>query len=88
MATSLISGLIASGHAPQHIWVSDINPDTLTALAENLKVNTSIHNDTVINEADVVVLAVKPQTLSAVAQSAAAAIQKKKIASRFHCGRH
>ena len=78
MATSLISGLIASGHAPQHIWVSDINPDTLTALAENLKVNTSIHNDTVINEADVVVLAVKPQTLSAVAQSAAAAIQKKK----------
>ncbi len=78
MATSLISGLIASGHAPQHIWVSDINPDTLTVLAENLKVNTSIHNDTVINEADVVVLAVKPQTLSAVAQSAAALIQQKK----------
>ena len=78
MASSLISGLIASGHAPQQLWVSDINPDTLTALATNLNVNTSASNDAVINEVDVVVLAVKPQTLSAVAQSAAAAIRQKK----------
>ena len=78
MASSLISGLIASGHSPQHLWVSDINPDTLKALAENLNVNTSTSNDTVINEVDVVVLAVKPQTLSSVAKSAAALIQQKK----------
>ena len=78
MASSLISGLIASGHSPQHLWVSDINPDTLTALAKNLNVNTSTSNDAVINEVDVIVLAVKPQTLSAVAQSAAPLIQQKK----------
>lgn len=78
MASSLISGLIASGHAPEQIWVSDINPDTLTALAKQLNVNTSINNDDIINAVDVVVLAVKPQTLSAVAQSAAALIQQKK----------
>lgn len=78
MASSLISGLIASGHSPQHLWVSDINPDTLKALAQNLNVNTSTSNDTVINEVDVVVLAVKPQTLSSVAKSAAALIQQKK----------
>ena len=78
MASSLISGLIASGHSPQHLWVSDINPDTLKALAQNLTVNTSTSNDTVINEVDVVVLAVKPQTLSSVAKSAAALIQQKK----------
>ena len=78
MASSLISGLIASGHSPQHLWVSDINPDTLKALAENLNVNTSIRNDVIINEVDVVVLAVKPQTLSSVAKSAAALIQQKK----------
>ncbi|OYV19953.1 MAG: pyrroline-5-carboxylate reductase [Methylococcaceae bacterium NSP1-1] len=78
MASSLLSGLIASGHSPQHLWVSDINPDTLKALAENLNVNTSTSNDTVINEVDVVVLAVKPQTLSSVAKSAAALIQQKK----------
>ncbi len=78
MASSLISGLIASGHSPQHLWVSDINPDTLKALAENLNVNTSASNDAVINEVDVVVLAVKPQILSSVAKSAAVLIQQKK----------
>ena len=78
MASSLISGLIASGHSPQHLWVSDINPDTLKALAENLNVNTTASNDAVINEADVIVLAVKPQVLSSVAKSIAALIQQKK----------
>ena len=79
MASSLISGLIASGHSPQQIWVSDINPDTLKSLASNLNVNTSSSNDAVINEVDVVVLAVKPQVLSSVAKSAAALIQQKKL---------
>lgn len=78
MASSLISGLIASGHAPEQIWVSDINPDTLTALKQDLNVNTSVDNNDVINAADVVVLAVKPQTLGAVAQSIAALVQQKK----------
>jgi pyrroline-5-carboxylate reductase len=78
MASSLISGLIASGHSPQHLWVSDINPDTLKTLAENLNVNTSASNDEIINAVDVIVLAVKPQALSSVAKSAAALIQQKK----------
>ena len=78
MATSLLSGLIASGHSPQHLWVSDINPETLTTLAKNLNVNTSASNDELINAVDVVVLAVKPQTLSSVAKSAAPLIQQKK----------
>ncbi|MFU8788487.1 MAG: pyrroline-5-carboxylate reductase [Methylobacter sp.] len=77
MAASLISGLIASGHAPEQIWVSDINPDTLTALKDQLKVHTSSNNDDIINAVDVVVLAVKPQTLRAVAESIAALIQQK-----------
>jgi pyrroline-5-carboxylate reductase len=79
MATSLISGLIASGHAPERIWVSDINPDTLSALAANLKVNTSDDNNVVLNAVDVVVLAVKPQILKVVASSAAAVIQQKDL---------
>ena len=78
MASSLLSGLIASGHSPQHLWVSDINPETLTTLAKNLNVNTSASNDELINAVDVVVLAVKPQTLSSVAKSAAPLIQQKK----------
>ena len=78
MASSLISGLIASGHSPQHLWVSDINPDTLKLLSEHHNVNTSANNDEIINAVDVIVLAVKPQVLSSVAKSAAALIQQKK----------
>jgi pyrroline-5-carboxylate reductase len=78
MASSLISGLIASGHAPDQLWVSDINPDTLKALADNLKVNVSASNDVVIDKADVIVLAVKPQVLGDVAQKASAAIRQRK----------
>ena len=49
MASSLISGLIASGHSPQDLWVSDVNQDALKVLAENLNVNASTNNDDIIN---------------------------------------
>ena len=77
MASSLISGLIDSGHSPRQIWVSDINSDALQNLAANLNVNITTDNETVINESDVVVLAVKPQVLREVAENAAASIRKK-----------
>ena len=79
MASSLISGLIASGHSAQQIWVSDINPDTLQHLAANLNVNITPDNEAVINECDVVVLAVKPQVLREVAVTAAASIRQKQV---------
>jgi pyrroline-5-carboxylate reductase len=77
MASSLISGLIASGHAPSQIWVSDVNQDALQALASNLNVNISANNNEVINEVDVIVLAVKPQVMRSVAENVAAALQTK-----------
>ncbi|MEF3075815.1 pyrroline-5-carboxylate reductase [Methylobacter sp. Wu1] len=78
MASSLMSGLIASGHSPQQLWVSDINKDQLASLAANLQVNIAPDNETVIQEAEVVVLAVKPQVLRQVAESVAGLIQHKK----------
>jgi pyrroline-5-carboxylate reductase len=78
MASSLMSGLIASGHSPQQLWVSDINKDQLASLAANLQVNIAPDNETVIQEAEVVVLAVKPQVLRQVAESVAALVQQKK----------
>ncbi|MGZ8143989.1 MAG: pyrroline-5-carboxylate reductase [Methylosarcina sp.] len=77
MASSLISGLIASGLAPQNIWVSDVNPDALKSLSDNLKVNVSASNEDIVNETEVIVLAVKPQILSEVAQQVSSLIQKK-----------
>lgn len=78
MASSLMSGLIASGHSPQQLWVSDINKDQLASLAANLQVNIAPDNETVIQEAEVVVLAVKPQVLRQVAESVAGLVQQKK----------
>lgn len=78
MAASLITGLIESGHSPRQIWVSDINPDVLQSLAAKLQVNVTPSNDTVIDKAEVVVLAVKPQVLRGVAQQGAALIQRNK----------
>ena len=77
MARSLMNGLIASGHPQERLWVSDINPETLANLAASLSVNTAVDNHSVIDAVDVVVLAVKPQTLKTVAQSLATSIQKK-----------
>ena len=79
MASSLIKGLIASGHAQNQLWVSDSNQETLNTLAANLKVNVSASNDDVVNEVDVVVLAVKPQVLRKVAEQIAKIIRKRKL---------
>lgn len=77
MATSLISGLIASGHAPAQIWVSDANPATLQRHADQLRVNVSDNNAAVVEACDVVVIAVKPQILREVMQPLAAVIQQR-----------
>ena len=77
MASSLISGLIASGHSPQQIWVSDINRETLQNLAAKLRITIAADNADLINQADVVVLAVKPQNLHEVAQTIGQAVRNK-----------
>ena len=69
MASSLIKGLIASGHAPSQIWVSGRSQETLHALAETLKINTCTDNNDLVSQVDVIVLAVKPQVLHSVALS-------------------
>ncbi len=78
MATSLISGLMASGHSPQQIWVSDTSAETLQAHRDRLNVNVSSDNAKIVQEADVVVLAVKPQILREVALEISTVIRQKK----------
>ena len=78
MATSLMSGLIASGHSPQQIWVSDTQAATLQSHRDHLNVNVSSDNNKIIQEVDVVVLAVKPQVLRQVVMQIAPAVQQKK----------
>lgn len=78
MATSLINGLIADGYDPDRITVSDPDRDKLAQLSARLNVHTTDNNQEAANKADVVVLAVKPQTLESVAHNLASAIQTGK----------
>ncbi|MGB4499209.1 MAG: pyrroline-5-carboxylate reductase [Methylococcaceae bacterium] len=77
MASSLLSGLIASGHSASQLWVSDTNTETLAHLATQFNVNTTLNNLDVIDAVDVIVLAVKPQVMKSVSESLAANIQAK-----------
>lgn len=78
MAKSLAGGLIARGLAPHQILVSDPVPAQLEALATQLGVRTTPDNNMAAREADVVILAVKPQDLRTVASSLAATLAARR----------
>ncbi len=65
MARSLISGLLAAGTAPERIRASDPHQQQREQLGR-LGVVTFDDNRTAVRDADVIVLAVKPQVLGAV----------------------
>jgi pyrroline-5-carboxylate reductase len=79
MATSLMSGLIASGYASGQLWVADVNQSLLQAHSERLRVNISADNRKLAEEVEVVVLAVKPQILREICLQIAPVVQQKNI---------
>lgn len=79
MASSLISGLIASGHPSKQLWVSDIDAEKLQSLQQTLDINTSQDNNQIAENVDVIVLAVKPQILKTIANNIAVAIKQKPV---------
>ncbi|MCB1665092.1 MAG: pyrroline-5-carboxylate reductase [Pseudomonadales bacterium] len=65
MANSLIRGLLAKGVTPGHIAACDIDPAKLSALTEECGIRTGTL-EAVAEDADVLVLAVKPQVMEQV----------------------
>jgi pyrroline-5-carboxylate reductase len=85
MASSIISGLVnASDGASnaviyaQHIWLYDRNADKLNSLAEQHQVNAAQSASQLVENCDVVVLAVKPQGLRAALAPLQQAFNSKK----------
>lgn len=78
MASSLIGGLIANGHSPQSLFVSEPNPETAAALAARFGIRLTADNRTAAKSADVVVLAVKPQVMREVASDLADTLRDHK----------
>ena len=77
MARSLVGGLIADGCDPALIRLSDPEADRIQDLAHRLGVRILDDNRAVAEDADVVVLAVKPQVLPAVAREIADQVQDR-----------
>ena len=77
MAASLIGGLIADGWDPARIRVADSDPGQRERMAARYQVTTTPDNAAAVSGSDAVVLAVKPQVMSAVVQQLAAAVAQQ-----------
>jgi len=78
MAASLIAGLVADGCEPQHILVSDPDGQKLANLAARYGIRPVADNREAAGRAEVLVLAVKPQQLQAVAIDLAPVVQQRR----------
>lgn len=61
MAASLITGLLADGYDPRRLIVGEPDTSRRDALATRFGVRTTEHNAEAVDDADLVVLSVKPQ---------------------------
>lgn len=78
MATSLIAGLVADGYNPQKILASDPDREKLADLSARFGVLSAPDNHSAVKQADVLVLAVKPQILERICRDLAEAVQQQK----------
>src|SRR3954471_3679451 len=77
MGSALIRGLISRGLAPRRISVGEAVQARRIALADELGVHVSADNREIVEGAEVVVLAVKPQDLAGTLQPLADTLSKK-----------
>ncbi len=76
MARCLVGGLIADGTDARRIRVADVNEDSLARLREQFQVTTFTSNIDAVRDADVVLLAIKPQVARAVLLELGSALEK------------
>jgi pyrroline-5-carboxylate reductase len=66
MARALIGGLLRQGHPAQHLCVGEPQPDARAFLERQFAVRTAADNAAAIGDAELVILAVKPQVTAQV----------------------
>lgn len=88
MAGALLSGLVQpAGNVPaDHIWTADIDPQRLRTLHEQYGIHTSSSNREVVQQADVVILAVKPQVFPTILQEIAVDVTANKLVISIAAG--
>ena len=78
MASSLIAGLIADGYPNDRIWATNRSQEKLQTLQQRFNVHVSQDNEQGAAQAEIVVLAVKPQDAALALTNLAVIIQKNK----------
>jgi len=86
MATSLIGGLIEKGYPTSHIVACDPVVDSGKRLEAAFGITTHTENATAAAEADIIILAVKPQVMKAVASNLAPALSHKPLVISIAAG--
>lgn len=76
MASSIIGGLIESGHPADHISAADPFSASLERLRAVAPVAVYTDNAAAVEGADIIILAVKPQVMAEATESIAAAVHK------------
>ena len=78
MGSSLISGLIANGHPAASLFGIDPDENQRHRVETRYRIRTAAAADEAVTEADVIVLAVKPQTVTDVLAGVRDALQGKR----------
>jgi pyrroline-5-carboxylate reductase len=86
MASSLIAGLIASGHSSGDLWAHDVNHQAADALAAGHQINIADSNRTLIEKVEIIVLAVKPQVIKEVSQAIAPYLNPQQLVVSIAAG--
>jgi pyrroline-5-carboxylate reductase len=80
MGEALIKGLLAAKLVPaQAIFATDVRPERLKELDRQYGIQVSSDNAELVKRADIVILAVKPQIMDAVATEIAPAVTRGKL---------
>ncbi len=86
MANSIIGGLINTGYPASSIIASDPNTDVLVKLHDQLGIQTESDNAKACSQADIVVLAVKPQVMKSVTQALQTALDHRPLVISIAAG--
>lgn len=86
MASAIIGGLIKQNIPANKIIASCPAPEQLSALEADLGIEVTSDNDSAVQNADVVVLAVKPQVLQAVCEDLANSLAHKPLVISIAAG--
>ncbi|MBN2108353.1 MAG: NAD(P)-binding domain-containing protein, partial [Deltaproteobacteria bacterium] len=87
MAENILRGMVrAQLISPDQVTVSDIHPDRLTYMRDSFKVPTSRDNVNTASKADLLILAVKPQTMKLLLGEIKSVLSEKQLVISIAAG--